>query len=206
MLWSRCHWPNYYPGISRLIPAPPTSFYQNQIELALAVTSSCATPSSKIFPFFLLYCSCDVTTSYDCIQCQLPPDAAGILPLASRQHTYHTVHWCAHTTAWTSLCLSSSHIELPWARADADDEPEDAQPKTKKETRWGWELLNDNKAIWLRSAGDVEEEEYVKFYQALSKVCLCAFRLVNCLTVRVFVPVCICLSLCLSVCLVCMLF
>ena len=99
------------------------------------------------------------------------------------------------------MCLSSSHIELPWARADGDDEPEDAQPKTKKETRWGWELLNDNKAIWLRSAGDVEEEEYVKFYQALSKVCLCAFCLSICLTVCVFVPVCICLSLCLSVCL-----
>ncbi|KAL3155343.1 hypothetical protein ABBQ38_010904 [Trebouxia sp. C0009 RCD-2024] len=52
---------------------------------------------------------------------------------------------------------------------EEDEEEEDAQPKTKKETRWGWELLNDNKAIWLRSAGDVEEEEYVKFYQALSK-------------------------------------
>lgn len=53
----------------------------------------------------------------------------------------------------------------------AEDEGEEAQPKTKKETRWGWELLNDNKAIWLRSANDVDEDEYEKFYQALSKVC-----------------------------------
>lgn len=33
-----------------------------------------------------------------------------------------------------------------------------------------WELLNDAKALWLRSPGEVEEEEYTKFYKALSKV------------------------------------
>ena len=52
----------------------------------------------------------------------------------------------------------------------AEDEEEDAAPKTVKETRWGWELLNDNKAIWLRNANDVDEEEYDKFFQAVSKV------------------------------------
>jgi len=41
-----------------------------------------------------------------------------------------------------------------------------------KETQWGWELLNDNKALWLRSANDIDEEEYDKFFQAISKVCL----------------------------------
>jgi heat shock protein beta len=34
---------------------------------------------------------------------------------------------------------------------------------------WDWERLNDIKAIWLRSTNEVEDEEYVKFYQALSK-------------------------------------
>ena len=58
-----------------------------------------------------------------------------------------------------------------WLSAEEQEEEEEAHPKTKKETRWGWELLNDNKAIWLRSASDVEDEEYEKFYQALSKVC-----------------------------------
>ncbi|DBB16812.1 TPA: hypothetical protein ACH3X3_015050 [Trebouxia sp. C0006] len=50
-----------------------------------------------------------------------------------------------------------------------EEEEEEAAPKTVKETRWGWELLNDNKALWLRSANDVDEEEYDKFFQAISK-------------------------------------
>ena len=32
-------------------------------------------------------------------------------------------------------------------------------------------MLNDNKAIWLRSPSDVSEAEYDKFYKAISKVC-----------------------------------
>lgn len=33
-----------------------------------------------------------------------------------------------------------------------------------------WELLNSQRAIWLRQPKDVEEEEYQKFFSALSKV------------------------------------
>lgn len=54
----------------------------------------------------------------------------------------------------------------------ADDEEEkEEKPKTKtvKETVWDWELLNDNKALWLRNPSDVSAEEYEKFYQALAK-------------------------------------
>ena len=36
---------------------------------------------------------------------------------------------------------------------------------------WDWDLLNDNKALWLRSPSDVSEEEYLNFYKALAKVC-----------------------------------
>lgn len=41
-----------------------------------------------------------------------------------------------------------------------------------------WDLLNDVKAIWLRSSSDVSDEEYNKFYKTISKVglhtpCLC---------------------------------
>ncbi|KAJ4899596.1 Endoplasmin-like protein [Raphanus sativus] len=55
---------------------------------------------------------------------------------------------------------------------DAEDEDgEKKKQKTKKvkETVYEWELLNDVKAIWLRSPKEVTEEEYTKFYHSLSK-------------------------------------
>ena len=39
------------------------------------------------------------------------------------------------------------------------------------ETVWDWGLLNENKALWLRSPADVSDEEYLNFYKALAKVC-----------------------------------
>ena len=52
----------------------------------------------------------------------------------------------------------------------AESEEDEAEtPKTEKETVWDWELLNDNKAIWLRSPSDVSEDEYNKFFKAVSK-------------------------------------
>lgn len=38
-----------------------------------------------------------------------------------------------------------------------------------KETVWDWDLINDTKAIWLRSPEEVEDEEYKKFYKTISK-------------------------------------
>lgn len=35
---------------------------------------------------------------------------------------------------------------------------------------WDWDLLNENKALWLRSPSDVSDEEYLNFYKALAKV------------------------------------
>ncbi|RIA05007.1 hypothetical protein BRARA_K00745 [Brassica rapa] len=54
---------------------------------------------------------------------------------------------------------------------DAEDEDSEKKQKTKKvkETVYEWELLNDVKAIWLRSPKEVTEEEYTKFYHSLSK-------------------------------------
>ena len=55
---------------------------------------------------------------------------------------------------------------------EEDEEDEDEAPKTEKvkETVWDWELLNENKALWLRTPGEVDEEDYANFYQALAKV------------------------------------
>ncbi|KAK9861608.1 hypothetical protein WJX84_010167, partial [Apatococcus fuscideae] len=49
------------------------------------------------------------------------------------------------------------------------DEEEGKEASKVKETLWDWELLNDAKPIWLRSPSDVSEEEYSKFYHAISK-------------------------------------
>ena len=53
----------------------------------------------------------------------------------------------------------------------SDEDEEDDEPKTKTITKtvWDWELLNDSKAIWLRSASEVDAAEYEKFYKALAK-------------------------------------
>lgn len=48
------------------------------------------------------------------------------------------------------------------------------EPQTKKvkETKWDWEIVNEVKAIWLRSPKEVSEDEYSKFYHTLAKVTL----------------------------------
>ena len=50
-----------------------------------------------------------------------------------------------------------------------EDEEELPQTKTVKKTVWDWKSVNNNKAIWLRSSTEVEDDEYTKFYKALSK-------------------------------------
>ncbi|GAB4818046.1 hypothetical protein N2152v2_005092 [Parachlorella kessleri] len=54
---------------------------------------------------------------------------------------------------------------------EEEEEKADEKPKTKKvsESVTEWELLNDNKALWLRNPSDVAEEEHTKFYKALAK-------------------------------------
>lgn len=53
--------------------------------------------------------------------------------------------------------------------SDNEDAEEKPKTKTEKKTIYEWELLNDSKAIWLRSPKDVTEEEYTKFYKSLAK-------------------------------------
>ncbi|KAF6163997.1 hypothetical protein GIB67_028701 [Kingdonia uniflora] len=52
-----------------------------------------------------------------------------------------------------------------------DEEDGEKKPKTKtvKETTYEWEVLNDVKAIWLRTPKEVTDEEYAKFYRSLAK-------------------------------------
>lgn len=52
-----------------------------------------------------------------------------------------------------------------------EEEPAEKEQKTKtvKETVQEWELLNDSKALWLRSPSNVSQEEHDGFYKVLSK-------------------------------------
>eukprot|EP01026_Neomeris_dumetosa_P057149 TRINITY_DN524_c0_g1_i3.p1 TRINITY_DN524_c0_g1~~TRINITY_DN524_c0_g1_i3.p1 ORF type:complete len:809 (-),score=211.28 TRINITY_DN524_c0_g1_i3:419-2845(-) len=56
---------------------------------------------------------------------------------------------------------------------DYEDDLEDDTPTPPKEPKFetvtDWELLNDNKAIWLRDSKEITEEDYQNFYKALTK-------------------------------------
>lgn len=50
---------------------------------------------------------------------------------------------------------------------DYDDEEEEEDKASGKE--WQWVLINAQKAIWTRSASEIEDEEYHKFFRSISK-------------------------------------
>ncbi|XP_020260485.1 endoplasmin homolog [Asparagus officinalis] len=50
-----------------------------------------------------------------------------------------------------------------------EDGEKKKKTKTVKETTYEWEVLNDVKAIWLRSPKEVTDEEYTKFYHSIAK-------------------------------------
>ena len=69
--------------------------------------------------------------------------------------------------------LESEDVEEEEEDEEAEEEEEEDEeagkpPKTK--TVWEWELINSTKPIWTRSASEVTEDEYYKFYKAVSKV------------------------------------
>lgn len=56
---------------------------------------------------------------------------------------------------------------------DADEKNEDAdskKPKTRKEKRKEWSLVNEQKPIWTRDPNDVSEDEYNSFYEGIAKM------------------------------------
>ena len=67
---------------------------------------------------------------------------------------------------------------------ETEEDASEKKPKTKtvKETTYDWEVLNDEKAIWLRNPKEVTDEEYSKFYHSLAKVNFCHLCFCRCLT------------------------
>ncbi|XP_021756076.1 heat shock protein 90-5, chloroplastic-like [Chenopodium quinoa] len=50
---------------------------------------------------------------------------------------------------------------------EGEEKPEDGKKKTKTVTEkyWDWELTNETKPIWMRSAKEVPKDEYYEFYK-----------------------------------------
>jgi len=77
-----------------------------------------------------------------------------------------------------ALPAGGAGAEAPLAEADGEEvevedgeEPDAPAAATRKvsETVREWQLLNDNKAIWLRPSTEVSDADYAAFYKALSK-------------------------------------
>lgn len=58
-------------------------------------------------------------------------------------------------------------IEMP--DTEGGDDQFKKKTRTVREKVWDWELVNDAKALWLRSREDIDEEEYNEFYRQMSK-------------------------------------
>jgi len=54
---------------------------------------------------------------------------------------------------------------------EKDDKKEEKKKKTKtvQDWKWEWELVNENKPLWLRDKKEITKEEYNNFYKALTK-------------------------------------
>jgi len=63
----------------------------------------------------------------------------------------------------------TEYKQVPDEEADEPAEGEEPKMKTVPETTEGYERMNTNKPIWLRSPSDVTEEEYKDFYQSAFK-------------------------------------
>ena len=50
-----------------------------------------------------------------------------------------------------------------------EEEEEKSPAKAEKVDKWGWHRVNTNVAIWSREKEEITDEEYQKFYKAISK-------------------------------------
>lgn len=62
-------------------------------------------------------------------------------------------------------------LEVTDEKKEEEKKPDEKKKKTRTVTEWKfeWELINENKPLWLREKKDITKEEYYKFYKSLTK-------------------------------------
>ena len=51
---------------------------------------------------------------------------------------------------------------------EVKEQTEEKKEKIKRKV-WDWELINANKALWLRDKDDIYDEDYIDFYKSISR-------------------------------------
>jgi len=82
--------------------------------------------------------------------------------------------WTSHTEKVEEPVEEEEKAEPKEGETDDDvkvEDEDDEKPKVKMvdKTVYDWEVMNDNKPIWLRAPKDVEKEDYDAFYKSFSK-------------------------------------
>lgn len=60
-------------------------------------------------------------------------------------------------------------LEITDEKKEEPNKEEKKKTKTVTEWKWEYELINENKPLWLRDKSEITKEEYYKFYKALTK-------------------------------------
>lgn len=63
---------------------------------------------------------------------------------------------------------SEDGLEIEEADESGDDD-EEKKPKTEQVTKWEWEVMNDQVALWSRDKDEISDEEYQKFFKTICK-------------------------------------
>ena len=101
----------------------------------------------------------------------LKSDAREYLDVAKIKETIHKYSEFIHFPIY----IEASKTEKVKVDREVDETKEDdseapaAEEEEKEVTTYSWELVNENKPIWIRNHNEITEDDYNQFYKSLSK-------------------------------------